>query len=111
MCQRINWTSGIDQKTGKPVDYDPNRDVQVYSGKQNFTLAEPTKKLCPSLAGGNNYFPPSYSQKTGLIYIPADVDVQRVDAGPGGDQEGHLFQPALEAASSATNPTSSPPIP
>jgi alcohol dehydrogenase (cytochrome c) len=69
--QRINWTSGIDQKTGKPVDYNPNLDVQVYSGKQNFTLAEPTKMLCPSLAGGNNYFPPSYSQKTRLIYIPA----------------------------------------
>ena len=69
--QRINWTSGIDQKTGKPVDYNPNLDVQVYSGRQNFTPAEPTKMLCPSLAGGNNYFPPSYSQKTKLVYIPA----------------------------------------
>jgi len=69
--QRINWTRGIDQKTGKPVDYNPNLDVQVYSGKQNFTPAEPTKMLCPSLAGGNNYFPPSYSQKTRFVYIPA----------------------------------------
>jgi alcohol dehydrogenase (cytochrome c) len=69
--ERINWTKGIDQKTGKPVDYDPNRDVQVYSGQQNFTLTERTKKLCPSLAGGNNYFPPSYSRRTGLIYIPS----------------------------------------
>jgi alcohol dehydrogenase (cytochrome c) len=68
---RINWTKGIDQKTGKPVEYDPNRDVQVYSGRQNYTLAEPTKTLCPSMSGGNNYFPPSYSQKTGLIYIPS----------------------------------------
>ena len=69
--ERINWTAGIDQKTGKPVDYDPNRDVQVYSGKQNYTLAEPTKRLCPALTGGNNYFPPSYSRRTGLLYIPA----------------------------------------
>jgi len=69
--ERLNWTKGIDQKTGKPVDYDPNRDVQVYSGRQNFTLAEPTKVLCPSMAGGNNYFPPSYSRRTGLIYIPS----------------------------------------
>jgi alcohol dehydrogenase (cytochrome c) len=30
--ERINWTKGIDQKTGKPVDYDPNGDIQVYSG-------------------------------------------------------------------------------
>jgi alcohol dehydrogenase (cytochrome c) len=69
--ERINWTKGIDQKTGKPIDYDPNRDVQVYSGKQNYTLAEPTKVLCPSLAGGNNYFPPAYSQKTKVVYIPS----------------------------------------
>ena len=69
--QRVNWTAGIDQKTGKPVDYDPNRDVQVYSGKQNYTVADPTKRLCPSMAGGNNYFPPSYSRRTGSLYIPA----------------------------------------
>jgi alcohol dehydrogenase (cytochrome c) len=69
--ERINWTAGIDQKTGKPVDYDPNRDIQVYSGKQNYTLAEPTKRLCPALTGGNNYFPPSYSPRTRLLYIPS----------------------------------------
>jgi alcohol dehydrogenase (cytochrome c) len=69
--ERVNWTKGIDQKTGKPLDYDPNRDVQVYSGQQNYTLTERTKTLCPSMAGGNNYFPPSYSQRTRLIYIPS----------------------------------------
>src|SRR5579859_8062003 len=69
--ERVNWTAGIDQKTGKPIDYDPSRDIQVYSGKQNFTVADPTKRLCPSMAGGNNYFPPSYSRRTGLLYIPA----------------------------------------
>jgi alcohol dehydrogenase (cytochrome c) len=67
----VNWTQGIDQKTGLPVDYDPKRDIQVYSGKQNQTVAEPTRKLCPSMAGGNNYWPPSYSPKTKLIYIPS----------------------------------------
>ena len=28
----INWTKGIDQKTGKPIDYDPTKDIQLYSG-------------------------------------------------------------------------------
>jgi alcohol dehydrogenase (cytochrome c) len=69
--ERINWTRGIDQKTGKPLDYDPRLDVQVYSGRQNFTPENPVRILCPSLAGGNNYFPPSYSKRTGLVYIPA----------------------------------------
>ena len=67
---KVNWTAGIDQKTGLPVDYNPNRDVQVYSGRQNFTNADPTKTLCPAMSGGNNYFPPSYSKKTGFVYIP-----------------------------------------
>ncbi len=67
---KVNWTAGIDQKTGLPVDYNPNRDIQVYSGRQNFTTADPTKTLCPAMSGGNNYFPPSYSKKTGFVYIP-----------------------------------------
>ena len=28
----INWTKGIDQKTGKPLDYDPSKDIQIYAG-------------------------------------------------------------------------------
>jgi alcohol dehydrogenase (cytochrome c) len=67
----VNWTKGIDQKTGKPVDYDPNKDIQTYAGVGNLVPGEPLKKVCPSQAGGNNYWPSSYSPKTKLVYIPA----------------------------------------
>jgi alcohol dehydrogenase (cytochrome c) len=67
----VNWTKGIDQKTGKPLDYDPGKDIQTYAGVGNLTPGEPLKKVCPSQAGGNNYWPSSYSPKTRLIYIPA----------------------------------------
>ena len=67
----VNWTKGIDQKTGKPLDYDPNKDVQSYSGLANPTSDAPIKKVCPTRIGGNNYFPSSYSPKTQLLYIPA----------------------------------------
>jgi alcohol dehydrogenase (cytochrome c) len=67
----INWTKGIDQKTGLPIDYDPTKDIQVYSGLQNQTMTERTKKLCPSHEGGANYQPTSYSQRTKLLYIPS----------------------------------------
>ena len=30
--EKITWTKGIDPKTGKPVDYNPNTPVQVYAG-------------------------------------------------------------------------------
>ncbi len=67
----VNWTKGIDQKTGKPVDYDATKDIQVYSTQANHNPTEGAKKVCPGHAGGNNYWPSSYSQKTKLMYVPA----------------------------------------
>ena len=95
--ENINWTKGIDQKTGKPVDYDPNRDIQVYSGRQNQTLADPTKKLCPSMQGGNNYWPAAYSPKTKLLYIPSVSSCNEVTLDPtlstkAGDWKGAKFR-------------------
>ena len=66
----VNWTAGIDQKTGKPVDYVPNADMQLYAGTATPTVQDPSKKMCPNPAGGNNFWPSSYSQRTKLIYIP-----------------------------------------
>jgi alcohol dehydrogenase (cytochrome c) len=66
----VNWTKGIDQKTGKPIDYDPSKDVQTYSGLADPTSDNPIKRVCPTRVGGNNYFPSAYSQKTQLLYIP-----------------------------------------
>jgi alcohol dehydrogenase (cytochrome c) len=95
--ENINWTKGIDQKTGKPVDYDPGKDLQVYSGMQNQTLADPTKKLCPSMSGGNNYWPAAYSQKTKLLYIPSMSSCNEVTLDPklstkAGDWKGATFK-------------------
>src|SRR5215813_1570778 len=67
--ETINWTKGIDQKTGLPIDYDPKRDIQVYSGLQNQTISDRTKKLCPSHEGGNNFWSASFSRRTRLLYI------------------------------------------
>jgi len=67
----VNWTKGIDQKTGKPLDYDPGKDIQTYAGVGNLAPGAPLKKVCPSHLGGNNYWPSSYSPKTNLLYIPA----------------------------------------
>jgi alcohol dehydrogenase (cytochrome c) len=67
-ADKVTWTKGIDQKTGKPVDYDPRKDVQ------NFAIewkggADILKNACPDVHGGTNFWPPSYSQKTKLLYI------------------------------------------
>jgi alcohol dehydrogenase (cytochrome c) len=67
----INWTRGIDQKTGKPLDYDPSKDIQTYAGVGNLVAGAPTRQLCPSHDGSNNFWPSSYSRRTRLVYIPA----------------------------------------
>jgi alcohol dehydrogenase (cytochrome c) len=95
--EKITWTKGIDQKTGKPVDYDPTKDLQVYSGVQNQTLTDRTKKLCPAMSGGNNFWPSSYSPKTKLMYIPAITSCNEVTLDPSlsskaGDWKGATFR-------------------
>ena len=67
----VTWTKGIDPKTGKPIDYDPGRDVQIYA-EGEATLADgAVRKTCPTIAGGTNFWPVSYSHRTGYLYIPA----------------------------------------
>jgi alcohol dehydrogenase (cytochrome c) len=78
----VNWTKGIDQKTGKPIDYDPAKDIQTYAGIGNLAPNTPPKKVCPAIVGGNNFWPSSYSPRTKLLYIPAltgcmSIEVQR----------------------------------
>jgi alcohol dehydrogenase (cytochrome c) len=68
---KVTWTIGIDPKTGRPVDYDPSKDVQVYAEASNVNNDKVTRSVCPSHAGGNNHWPATYSRNTGLLYIPS----------------------------------------
>jgi alcohol dehydrogenase (cytochrome c) len=95
----VNWTKGIDQKTGKPVEYDPAKDIQLYAGVGNLTPGEPLKKVCPSIAGGNNYWPSSYSPKTKLLYIPAMTACMEVAV----DREKHNKQKGWNGGSYTTD--------
>jgi alcohol dehydrogenase (cytochrome c) len=67
---KVTWTKGIDPKTGKPIDYDPARDLQIYAEAANVNDDKATRNVCPDNAGGTNYWPASYSRKTGMVYIP-----------------------------------------
>jgi len=95
----VNWTKGIDQKTGKPIDYDPTKDIQTYAGVGNFNSSDPTKKVCPSQAGGNNYWPSSFSPKTKLLYIPALSNCVTVTI----DREKHNKEKGWNGGLSSTN--------
>jgi hypothetical protein len=82
--EAINWTKGIDQKTGLPIDYDPKKDIQVYSGLQNQTMTERTKKLCPSHEGGRMWTPLQLQTAEGLGTLGARLQRLHAIAPPTG---------------------------
>jgi alcohol dehydrogenase (cytochrome c) len=79
---RINWTKGVDPKTGKPVDYDPKADIQKYSGLAAMEVGGPAMPFCPVSSGGNNFWPSTYSPKTKLLYIPTIATCGEIKTDP-----------------------------
>ena len=69
--KEVNWTEGIDPKTGKPIDYDPTKDLQAYAAPANQFDDKVKRRICPSITGGTNFWPSTYSRKTGLMYMTA----------------------------------------
>jgi alcohol dehydrogenase (cytochrome c) len=57
----INWATGIDMTTGRPVEVPDKRP------KLNYRATD----ICPHLIGGKNWQPMSYDPRTGLVYIPS----------------------------------------
>jgi PQQ-dependent dehydrogenase (methanol/ethanol family) len=57
----INWASGVDAKTGRPI-FNPDSDYSV-TGKLWVAM--------PGPLGAHSWHPMSYSAKTGLVYIPS----------------------------------------
>jgi alcohol dehydrogenase (cytochrome c) len=66
--QKLNWTDGIDPKTGKPVEYDPSKGIQTYKIGAEKRREQGPVVGCPEIQGGVNFFPTAYSPKTGLTY-------------------------------------------
>jgi alcohol dehydrogenase (cytochrome c) len=66
--EKVSWTKGIDQKTGKPVDYDPKRDVQLYAGI-GALRGKPGQEACPWWSGSPTFFPPTFDPKRMVAYV------------------------------------------
>jgi alcohol dehydrogenase (cytochrome c) len=65
--EKVTWTKGIDPKTGKPVDYDGARDVQLYAGIGTLR-AKPGREACPWWSGSPTFFPPTFDAKRQIAY-------------------------------------------
>jgi alcohol dehydrogenase (cytochrome c) len=66
----LNWTPGLDTKTGRPLNYDPNADVQIYRPGSHGSRANVNgDRLCPSNVGGKNWEPSAYNPELGLLFV------------------------------------------
>ncbi len=66
--EKVTWTKGIDPKTGKPVDYNPNTPVQQYAGI-GVMRAKRGEEACPWWNGSPTFFPPTLDAKRGIAYV------------------------------------------
>lgn len=90
-AQKVTWTDGIDQKTGKPVDYNPNKDLQVYKDGAPSRRAQGRIVGCPNIQGGVNYFPTTYSPRTHLSYGGGLEGCSNIDIDPSNDASGAFW--------------------
>ena len=51
----VTWTKGIDPKTGKPVDYDPAKDLQTYADPIAKILTGAKQRRLPGRAGRQQF--------------------------------------------------------
>jgi alcohol dehydrogenase (cytochrome c) len=65
----VNWTAGLDPKTGRPVDYVPGAGVQTYAGVGP-VRGETTGDSCPTWSGGpEGMNPPSFDPTRRVAYL------------------------------------------
>ena len=64
----LNWTKGLDPKTGKPVEYDPKLDVQTYVPEARALRGDPMKRACPTWHGGVAHQPTAYNPVKQIAY-------------------------------------------
>jgi len=64
----LNWTEGLDPKTGRPIDYDPERDVQVYNPVARALRGDGPKRACPTWHGGVAHQPVAFNPVKNIAY-------------------------------------------
>jgi alcohol dehydrogenase (cytochrome c) len=90
-AQKINWTDGIDPKTGKPVEYDSKKDLQVYKIGKPSRRAQGQLMGCPNIQGGVNFMPTSYSLRTHLSYGGGIEGCSNITPDPSNDASGDYW--------------------
>ena len=64
----LNWTKGLNPRTGKPLDYDPKLDVQIYNPAARALRGDGLKRTCPTWHGGIAHQPTAYNPVKHIAY-------------------------------------------
>jgi alcohol dehydrogenase (cytochrome c) len=64
----LNWTKGLDPKTGMPLEYDPKLDVQTYAPEARALRGDGMKRACPTWHGGVAHQPTAYNPVKHIAY-------------------------------------------
>jgi alcohol dehydrogenase (cytochrome c) len=64
----LNWTKGINPETGKPFEYNPKLDVQVYNPAARALRGDGTKRTCPTWHGGVSHQPIAFNPVKNIAY-------------------------------------------
>jgi alcohol dehydrogenase (cytochrome c) len=80
--KKVTWTKGLDQETGKPVEYDPKADVQKYNASVTPSKENPVTMICPGNMGGKNWPPTAYNPALKVWYIPVIESCNRITVKP-----------------------------
>src|SRR5690606_21754338 len=70
-ADNINWTAGIDEKTGKPLEYNPGGGLQTYAvaGPRRGRAEADAPAVCATWGGApTGIWSASYDPTSGLTY-------------------------------------------
>ena len=87
----MNWTDGIDPKTGRPVEYDSTKDLQTYKIGKASRREQGKLEGCPNIQGGVNFFPTTYSPRSHLSYGGGIEGCSNITVDPSNDASGYFW--------------------
>ena len=73
----------------------PAKDIQLYAEPANTVGDKIARRICPEVAGGTNFWPPSFSRATGLLYVPTHEGCSQVTPDATAHVKGKFFGGAI----------------
>jgi alcohol dehydrogenase (cytochrome c) len=80
--KKMTWTKGLNEETGKPVEYDPKQAVQHYNPEVTPSRQNLETDICPGNMGGKNWPPTAYNPTLKRWYIPVIESCNHIKVQP-----------------------------